>query len=93
MHQKTLNRLVKFIDEFKQLNFAGDQVMEAELERVRQAFLNRTAEEYRDSGFAQTNSNKGCETWWTEPATGRAGQPRDCRAVRQPGPAPVVLAA
>ena len=61
VHQKTLNRLVKFIDEFKQLNFAGDQVMEAELERVRQAFLNRSAEEYRDSGFAQTQLKQGLQ--------------------------------
>jgi len=62
VHQKTLNRLVKFIDEFKQLNFAGDQQMEAELERVRQAFLNRTAEEYRDSGFAQAQLQQGLQS-------------------------------
>ena len=61
VHQKTLNRLVKFIDEFKQLNFAGDQQMEAELERVRQAFLNRSAEEYRDNGFAQTQLKQGLQ--------------------------------
>jgi len=62
VHQKTLNRLVKFIDEFKQLNFAGDQQMEAELERVRQAFLSRSAEEYRDSGFAQTQLKQGLQS-------------------------------
>ena len=35
--------------------------MEAELERVRQTFLNRTAEEYRDSGFAQTQLKQGLQ--------------------------------
>lgn len=53
VHQKTLNRLVRFIDEFKQLNFVGDRQMEAELERVRGEFLGRTAEEYRDSQAAR----------------------------------------
>ncbi len=52
VHQKTLNRLVRFIDEFKQLNFVGDRQMEAELDRVRQEFLSRTTEEYRDSNAA-----------------------------------------
>jgi hypothetical protein len=61
VHQKTLNRLVKFIDEFKQLNFAGDRQMEAELDRVRQAFLSRTAEEYRDSEFARTQLQTGLQ--------------------------------
>ena len=49
VHQKTLNRLVKFIDEFKTLNFVGDRELEEQLERMRQEFLGRTAEEYRDS--------------------------------------------
>ena len=49
VHQKTLNRLVKFIDEFKTLNFVGDRDLEEQLERMRQEFLGRTAEEYRDS--------------------------------------------
>ena len=62
VHQKTLNRLVKFIDEFKQLNFAGDRQMETELERVRQAFLNRTAEEYRDSEFASAQLKQGLQS-------------------------------
>ena len=35
VHQKTLNRLVKFIDDFKSLNFAGDNEMEQQLDRVR----------------------------------------------------------
>ena len=29
VHQKTLNRLVRFIDQFKSMNFANDRVMEA----------------------------------------------------------------
>ena len=33
--QKTFNRLVKFIDDFKSLNFAGDVAMERLLDRVR----------------------------------------------------------
>jgi hypothetical protein len=61
VHQKTLNRLVKFIDEFKQLNFAGDHQMEAELERVRQEFLNRTAEEYRDDNGAKLRLQQGLQ--------------------------------
>jgi len=59
VHQKTLNRLIKFIDEFKQLNFVGDQQMEQELERVRQEFLRKTAEEYRDDRFARTQLQQG----------------------------------
>jgi len=61
VHQKTLNRLIRFIDEFKKLNFAGDRQMEAELERVRQEFLNRTAEEYRDSEFARVQLQQGLQ--------------------------------
>jgi hypothetical protein len=59
VHQKTLNRLIRFIDEFKQLNFVGDQEMEAQLERVRQEFLSRTAEEYRDDAYARTRLEQG----------------------------------
>jgi hypothetical protein len=59
VHQKTLNRLVRFIDEFKKLNFAGDRQMESELERVRQEFLQRSAGEYRDSEFARTQLQQG----------------------------------
>jgi hypothetical protein len=43
VHQKTLNRLIGFIDQFKQLNFVGDRAMEEQLERVRQQFLTRSA--------------------------------------------------
>lgn len=59
VHQKTLNRLVRFIDQFKQLNFAGDREMEAQLERVRREFLSRTAEEYRDDAKAQARLTAG----------------------------------
>ena len=61
VHQKTLNRLVRFIDQFKQLNFVGDQQMESELERVRQEFLNRSAEEYRDQASARTRLQEGLQ--------------------------------
>lgn len=53
VHQKTLNRLVRFIDEFKSLNFAGDAELEAQLDEARRKLLSRTAEEYRDSAYAQ----------------------------------------
>ncbi len=59
VHQKTLNRLVRFIEEFKQLNFVGDHEMEAQLERVRQEFLLRTAEDYRDDGVARDRLQQG----------------------------------
>jgi hypothetical protein len=50
VHQRTLNRLVKFIDQFKQMNFVGDEEMEHQLETVRRELLTRTAEEYRQGG-------------------------------------------
>jgi Protein of unknown function (DUF3150) len=53
VHQKTLNRLVRFIDQFKSMNFAGDQEMAQQLENVRKELLSRTAEEYRDDTFAR----------------------------------------
>jgi hypothetical protein len=59
VHQKTLNRLVRFIDEFKQLNFVGDSQMEAQLERVRQEFLLRSAEDYRDDSAAKARLEQG----------------------------------
>jgi len=59
VHQKTLNRLVGFIDQFKQLNFAGDQELETRLEEVRKQFLGRTAEEYRDSDSARRRLKDG----------------------------------
>ena len=59
VHQKTLNRLVKFIDQFKALNFAGDEQMEQELERVKRELLSRTAEEYRDSEHSRSRLEAG----------------------------------
>lgn len=59
VHQKTLNRLVKFIDEFKTLNFVGDRELEEQLERMRQEFLARTAEEYRDSEYYRRKLRDG----------------------------------
>jgi hypothetical protein len=61
VHQKTLNRLVTFIDEFKKLNFMGDRQMDTALDKVRQEFLSRTAEEYRDSEFARTKLQDGLQ--------------------------------
>jgi hypothetical protein len=58
-HQRTLNRLVDFIDRFKQLNFAGDRDLEARLEEVRKQFLTRTAETYRDSDSARRKLDAG----------------------------------
>ncbi len=59
VHQKTLNRLLGFIDEFKTLNFAGDHELETRLEEVRQRFLGRTAEEYRDDTRARAKLTRG----------------------------------
>lgn len=59
VHQKTLNRLVKFIDEFKALNFAGDRELETELERVKNELLSRSAGEYRDSDYARQKLQEG----------------------------------
>ena len=59
VHQKTLNRLVRFIDQFKQMNFANDTVMEAELQKAREELLSKTAEEYRDSVVARERLTQG----------------------------------
>ena len=59
VHQKTLNRLVKFIDQFKQMNFVNDTVMEEQLESVRKELLSKTAEEYRDNSRARASLVKG----------------------------------
>ncbi|MGZ4961687.1 MAG: DUF3150 domain-containing protein [Limisphaerales bacterium] len=59
VHQKTLNRLVKFIELFKQLNFVNDHQMEAQLENVRKELLSRSAQEYRDSASARANLVNG----------------------------------
>ena len=49
IHQKTLNRLRRFIADFRQLNFVGDAEMERELDRVHRELLTRSAEDYRAS--------------------------------------------
>jgi hypothetical protein len=59
VHQKTLNRLVRFIDDFKQLNFANDTEMEHQLDRVRGELLNRSAEDYRASSGATRDLETG----------------------------------
>ena len=59
VHQKTLNRLVRFIDQFKQMNFVDDSVMEHELERVKKELLTKSAEEYRDSATARARLKNG----------------------------------
>jgi hypothetical protein len=59
VHQKTLNRLVRFIDQFKQMNFANDRAMEEMLEQVRRELLSKTAEEYRDSATARQHLVNG----------------------------------
>ena len=61
VHQKTLNRLVRFIDQFKSMNFVGDHQMEEQLERVRQEFLVHSAEEYRDDAFARSRLEQGLQ--------------------------------
>ncbi len=53
VHQKTLNRLIRFIDQFKQMNFVNDTQMEQQLDNVRRELLSKTAEEYRDSKTAR----------------------------------------
>jgi len=62
VHQKPLNRLVRFIDHFRELNFAQDSEMEEQLERIRREFLGRTAGEYRDSDFARAKLVNGLAT-------------------------------
>ncbi|MHA3774523.1 DUF3150 domain-containing protein [Verrucomicrobiota bacterium sgz303538] len=59
VHQKTLNRLVRFIEQFRQMNFANDTAMEEQLEAVRRELLSRSAAEYRDSQSAQQKLTQG----------------------------------
>ena len=61
VHQKTLNRLQRFIERFRSLNFADDREIERELDRARAELLNRSAEEYRGNGAAETNLVQGLE--------------------------------
>ena len=59
VHQKTLNRLVRFIEQFKSMNFVNDTVMEEQLEHVKKELLSKTAEEYRDSAVARARLKQG----------------------------------
>jgi hypothetical protein len=59
VHQRTLNRLTTFIDNFRSLNFAGDQQLEQTLERFRRELLSRTAEEYRNNSGAMASLTEG----------------------------------
>ena len=44
---------MKFIDQFRSMNFVGDQEMAQQLDQVRKELLSRTAEDYRDDVFAR----------------------------------------
>ncbi|MDF1862594.1 MAG: DUF3150 domain-containing protein [Verrucomicrobiales bacterium] len=59
VHQKTLNRLVKFIGDFKQMNFCDDTEMEAQLDRVRRELLSCSAEDYRHNPAATRDLEAG----------------------------------
>lgn len=59
VHQKTLNRLIRFVDQFKQMNFVNDAEMERQLEQVRRELLSKSAEEYRDSDSARSHLVNG----------------------------------
>ncbi|MDD2708125.1 MAG: DUF3150 domain-containing protein [Verrucomicrobiae bacterium] len=59
VHQKTLNRLAKFMDQFKTMNFANDQELETTLENARLELLSHTAAEYRDNAHAQNQLTEG----------------------------------
>jgi hypothetical protein len=53
VHQRTLNRLEDFIGRFRSLNFAGDEELEATLDRFREDLLDRSAEDYRNDRHAR----------------------------------------
>jgi len=59
VHQRTLNRITTFIDSFRSLNFAGDQQLEATLERFRRELLQRSAEDYRNQPGAMVTLTDG----------------------------------
>ncbi|MGJ8724593.1 MAG: DUF3150 domain-containing protein [Roseibacillus sp.] len=61
VHQRTLNRLISFIDKFRSLNFAEDEQLESQLERFRRDLLSRSAEEYRNDSGAMTSLTNGLE--------------------------------
>ena len=59
VHQKTLNRLTRFIEQFRDMNFVSDTDMEQRLENVRKELLSRSAEDYRDSASARAKLVNG----------------------------------
>ena len=59
VHQRTLNRLTDFIDNFKSLNFANDSELEEQLNKVREAYLGTAAADYRDNASAQARMRQG----------------------------------
>jgi len=59
VHQRTLNRIGNFIDNFRSLNFAGDAQLEASLESFRRELLNRSADEYRNQPGAMASLTDG----------------------------------
>jgi hypothetical protein len=59
VHQRTLNRLTEFIDNFRSLNFANDAELDRRLTEVRQRFLNTSAEQYRDDAQARVRMTDG----------------------------------
>ena len=75
VHQKTLNRLVRFIDQFKTMNFANDTVMEQQLENVKKELLTKTAEEYRDSAVARARLKQGLSNSQIRPSSSPGRMP------------------
>jgi len=59
IHQRTLNRLTSFIDQFRSLNFAGDQQLEETLDKFRRDLLQRSADEYRNNSGAMRDLTSG----------------------------------
>jgi hypothetical protein len=59
VHQRTLNRLSSFIENFRSLNFAGDQQLEQTLDRFRRELLQRSAEDYRNDPAAMATLTDG----------------------------------
>jgi hypothetical protein len=59
VHQRTINRLSSFIENFRSLNFAGDQQLESTLERFRRDLLQRSAEDYRNNPGAMASLTDG----------------------------------
>ena len=59
VHQKTLNRLIRFIDHFRELNFVNDAEMESQLQIMRDEFLNRSAVSYRGNTTARMDLVSG----------------------------------